>query len=261
MSAGSRSEPPITDRPRSRTGGRGAGGVELGAADYGSTAFADRGPGFPLLIFAQPGANSLSVEHEVLSTMETLAKDFPPGVAHKVIYDPTIFVGKSVDEVITTIFVAILLVVGVVFLFLQSWRAAIIPVIAIPVSLIGTFTVLYALGISLNNLSLFGLVLAVGIVVDDAIVVVENVERNIAAGLTPTEAAHRTMDEVGGALVSIALTLCAVFVPSAFLSGITGEFFRQFAVTIAASTVISCFVSLTLSPALCALLLKPRAQG
>jgi multidrug efflux pump len=161
---------------------------------------------------------------------------------------------------VVTIFVAVLLVVGVVILFLQTWRASLIPVVAIPISLIGTFIVLYALGISLNNLSLFGLVLAVGIVVDDAIVVVENVERNIEAGKLPAEAAHRTMDEVGGALVSIALTLCAVFVPSAFLSGITGQFFRQFAVTIAASTVISCFVSLTLSPALCALLLKPHAD-
>ena len=240
---------------------RDVGRVEVGAADYGSTAFLDRGPGLPLLIFAQPGANSLSVEHEVLSTMETLSKDFPPGVAHKVIYDPTIFVGKSVDEVITTIFVAILLVVGVVFLFLQSWRAAIIPVIAIPVSLVGTFTVLYAVGISLNNLSLFGLVLAVGIVVDDAIVVVENVERNLERGMTPAKAAHVTMDEVGGALISIALTLCAVFVPSAFLSGISGLFFRQFAVTIAASTLISCFVSLTLSPALCAVLFKAHEPG
>src|SRR5260221_11017997 len=220
----------------------------------------DRGPGMPWLIFAQPGENSLAVEHEVLSSMEELAKAFPPGLNYKIIYDPTIFVGKSFHEVIVTIFVAILLVVCVVFLFLQSWRAAIIPVIAIPVSLIGTFTVLYALGISVNNLSLFGLVLAVGIVVDDAIVVVENVERNIEAGMLPKEAAHRTMDEVGGALVSIALTLCAVFVPSAFLSGITGQFFRQFAVTIAASTVISCIVSLTLSPALCALLLKPHAH-
>jgi hydrophobe/amphiphile efflux-1 (HAE1) family protein len=163
-----------------------------------------------------------------------------------------------VREVVTTIFVAILLVAAVVFLFLQTWRASLIPVIAIPVSLVGTFTILLALGISLNNLSLFGLVLAVGIVVDDAIVVVENVERNIAAGMPPKEAAHRTMDEVGGALVSIALTLCAVFVPSAFLSGISGQFFRQFAVTIAASTVISCFVSLTLSPALCALLLQTQ---
>ena len=237
---------------------RDVGRVEIGAADYGSTAFTDRGPGLPLLIFAQPGANSLEVEHEVLSTMETLAKDFPPGLAYTIIYDPTIFVGKSVKEVITTIFVAILLVVGVVFLFLQRWRAAIIPVIAIPVSLIGTFSVLYALGISLNNLSLFGLVLAVGIVVDDAIVVVENVERNLELGMPPKEAAYKTMDEVGGALIAIALTLCAVFVPSAFLSGISGEFFRQFAITIAASTVISCFVSLTLSPALCAVLFKPH---
>jgi hydrophobe/amphiphile efflux-1 (HAE1) family protein len=240
---------------------RDVGRVEVGAADYGSTAFMDREPGLPLLIFAQPGANSLAVEHEVLSTMETLSQAFPPGVRYKVIYDPTIFVGKSVDEVITTIFVAILLVVGVVFLFLQSWRAAIIPVIAIPVSLVGTFTVLYALGISLNNLSLFGLVLAVGIVVDDAIVVVENVERNLERGMAPAKAAHVTMDEVGGALISIALTLCAVFVPSAFLSGISGLFFRQFAVTIAASTLISCFVSLTLSPALCAVLFKAHEPG
>src|SRR6266436_1342937 len=237
---------------------RDVGRVEIGASDYGSTAFTDRGPGMPLLIFAQPGANSLAVEHEVLSSMETLVKDFPPGLSYKIIYDPTIFVGKSVNEVIKTIFVAILLVVGVVFLFLQSWRAAIIPVIAIPVSLVGTFSVLYGLGISLNNLSLFGLVLAVGIVVDDAIVVVENVERNLERGMTPAKAAHVTMDEVGGALISIALTLCAVFVPSAFLSGISGLFFRQFAVTIAASTVISSFISLTLSPALCAVLFKPR---
>ena len=235
---------------------RDVGRVEIGASDYGSTAFMDRGPGMPLLIFAQPGANSLAVEHEVLSSMEELVKAFPPGLNYKIIYDPTIFVGKSVNEVIKTIFVAILLVVGVVFLFLQSWRAAIIPVIAIPVSLVGTFSVLYGLGISLNNLSLFGLVLAVGIVVDDAIVVVENVERNLERGMTPTKAAHVTMDEVGGALISIALTLCAVFVPSAFLSGISGQFFRQFAVTISASTLISCFVSLTLSPALCAVLFK-----
>src|SRR5467141_3310795 len=235
---------------------RDVGRVEVGAADYGATAFTDRGPGLPLVIHPLPGANSLAVEQEVLSTMESLAREFPPGVDYKIIYDPTIFVGKSVKEVIVTIFVAVLLVVGVVFLFLQRWRASIIPVIAIPVSLIGTFSFLYALGISLNNLSLFGLVLAVGIVVDDAIVVVENVERNLERGMTPKEAAHVTMDEVGGALIAIALTLCAVFVPSAFLSGISGLAFRQFAVTIAASTVISCFVSLTLSPALCAVLFK-----
>jgi hydrophobe/amphiphile efflux-1 (HAE1) family protein len=244
-----------TDAQGRPTRVRDVGRVEVGAADYGATAFMDRAAGLPLLIFAEPGANSLAVEGEVLAKMEELKKDFPAGLSDIVIYDPTIFVGKSVQEVITTIFIAILLVVGVVFLFLQTWRASLIPVIAIPVSLVGTFTILFALGISLNNLSLFGLVLAVGIVVDDAIVVVENVERNIAAGMAPKQAAHRTMDEVGGALVSIALTLCAVFVPSAFLSGISGLFFRQFAVTIAASTVISCFVSLTLSPALCALLL------
>jgi hydrophobe/amphiphile efflux-1 (HAE1) family protein len=230
--------------------------VEVGAADYGSTAFMDRNQAATMLIYAEPGANSLAVEEAVLSTMRGLSKDFPPGVEYKIIYDPTIFIGKSVHEVVITIFVAILLVVGVVFVFLQNWRATIIPVVAIPVSLLGSFIVLATFGISLNNLSLFGLVLAVGIVVDDAIVVVENVERNMHAGMSPAEAAHRTMDEVGGALLSIALTLCAVFVPSAFLSGISGLFFRQFAVTIAASTVISCFVSLTLSPALCAVLFK-----
>ncbi len=232
------------------------GRVEVGAADYGSTTFMDRSDATALLIYAQPGANSLEVEHGVLSAMQDLKKEFPQGVDYKIIYDPTIFIGKSVHEVVVTIFIAILLVVGVVFVFLQNWRATLIPVVAIPVSLLGSFIVLYMFGISLNNLSLFGLVLAVGIVVDDAIVVVENVERNIRTGMSPTEAAHRTMDEVGGALLSIALTLCAVFVPSAFLSGISGLFFRQFAVTIAASTVISCFVSLTLSPALCAVLFK-----
>src|ERR1700730_599223 len=235
---------------------RDIGRVEVGAADYGSTSYMDRSDATALLIYAQPGANSLAVEQEVLSAMKDLKKEFPQGVDYKIIYDPTIFIAKSVREVVITIFVAILLVLGVVFLFLQNWRASIIPVIAIPVSLVGTFAVLYALGISLNNLSLFGLVLAVGIVVDDAIVVVENVERNLERGMTPAKAAHVTMDEVGGALISIALTLCAVFVPSAFLSGISGQFFRQFAVTISASTLISCFVSLTLSPALCAVLFK-----
>ena len=232
--------------------------VEVGAADYGSTAFMDHSDSTVLLIYAEPGANSLAVEHEVLAAMRDLSKSFPAGVEYKIIYDPTIFIAKSVHEVVVTIFVAVLLVLAVVFLFLQSWRASIIPVIAIPISLVGTFVILYALKISLNNLSLFGLVLAVGIVVDDAIVVVENVERNMRSGMSPADAAHKTMDEVGGALISIALTLCAVFVPSAFLSGISGLFFRQFAVTIAASTVISCFVSLTLSPALCAVLLKPH---
>jgi hydrophobe/amphiphile efflux-1 (HAE1) family protein len=239
---------------------RDIGRVEVGAADYGNTTYMDRSNATALAIYAQPGANSLAVDQAVLAAMQELKKDFPPGVDSTVIYNPTVFISKSVHEVIVTIFVAILLVVGVVFLFLQNWRATIIPVVAIPVSLVGTFTILVAFGISLNNLSLFGLVLAVGIVVDDAIVVVENVERNMRDGISPVAAAHRTMDEVGGALISIALTLCAVFVPSAFLSGISGLFFRQFAVTIAASTVISCFVSLTLSPALCAVLFKPHYE-
>src|SRR5947207_1388611 len=239
---------------------RDIGRVEVGAADYGSTAYLDRSDSTSLLLYTQPKATSLAFEHEVLSTMKDLIREFPQVVDYKIIYDPTTFIAKSVREVVVTIFIAILLVLGVVFLFLQNWRASIIPVIAIPVSLVGTFAVLYPLGISLNNLSLFGLVLAVGIVVDDAIVVVENVERNMRSGMSASDAAHKTMDEVGGALVSIALTLCAVFIPSAFLSGISGQFFRQFAVTIAASTVISCFVSLTLSPALCALLLHAHGS-
>jgi hydrophobe/amphiphile efflux-1 (HAE1) family protein len=232
--------------------------VEIGAVDYGSSAYKDMTPSTPLLVYAEPGANALNVEQEVLSTMQELKASFPPGLDYQIIYDPTHFVGKSIDEVITTIFIAIVLVVCVVFIFLQTWRATIIPVVAIPISLIGTFTILKALGISINNLSLFGLVLAVGIVVDDAIVVVENVERNMRNGMSPLQAAHKTMDEVGEALLAIALTLCAVFVPVAFISGIPGLFFKQFAVTIAASTVISCFVSLTLSPALCAVLFKPH---
>lgn len=235
--------------------------IDIGAQDYGTAGYLDDGVAVPLLVFAQPGANSLAVEAEVKRTMNRLAAEFPPGVAYKIIYDPTEFIARSVHEVIVTIGIAIFLVVLVVIAFLQTWRASLIPVIAIPVSLIGTFAVLAALGFSLNNLSLFGLVLAVGIVVDDAIVVVENVERNLAQGMSPSEAAHRTMDEVAVALIAIALTLCAVFVPTAFISGISGQFFRQFAVTIAASTIISCIVSLTLSPSLCALLFKGHAPG
>src|SRR5246500_3314737 len=237
---------------------RDIGRVEVGAADYGTTAYMDHYNSAALLIYAEPGANSLAVDREIVGTMQELKKDFPPGVDATIIYDPNVFIAKSIHEVVVTIFVAILLVVGVVFLFLQNWRATIIPVIAIPVSLVGPFTILAAFGISLNNLSLFGLVLAVGIVVDDAIVVVENVERNIALGMAPREAAHKTMDEVSAALIAIALTLCAVFVPTAFISGISGLFFTQFAATIAASTIISVIVSLTLSPALCAVLLKPH---
>src|SRR5215472_16729666 len=232
--------------------------VELGSADYGSIAYADRHPSAPFWVIATPGADVVKVEHEVWDKMAELKKSFPLGLDYIDIYDPTTFVSQSIHEVIKTIVIAIILVVGVVYLFLQNWRATIIPVVAIPVSLVGSFSILAVLGTSINNLSLFGLVLAVGIVVDDAIVVVENVERNMALGKSPREAAHHTMDEVSGALIAIALTLCAVFVPTAFISGISGLFFTQFATTIAASTVISCFVSLTLSPALCAVLLKPQ---
>ena len=192
--------------------------------------------------------------------MEELSKDFPEGLKYTIIYNPTEFIQQSVDAVITTIGEAIILVVLVVILFLQTWRAAIIPILAIPISLVGTFFFMAMFGFSLNNLSLFGLVLAIGIVVDDAIVVVENVERNIAAGLSPRDAAKRTMDEVGSALIAIALVLCAVFAPPAFITGISGQFYRQFALTIAGATIISLIVSLTLSPAMCALLLKPHAE-
>ena len=242
---------------------RDIGRVELGSMDYGSIAYADKHISAPWWVIATPGANVVEVEHAVWAKMAELKKTFPPGIDYINIYDPTTFVTYSIDEVVTTIFIAILLVVAVVYVFLQSWRATIIPVIAIPVSLIGTFTILALCGASINNLSLFGLVLAVGIVVDDAIVVVENVERNMAAGMSPKDAAHHTMKEVSTALLAIALTLCAVFIPTAFMSGITGLFFKQFAITIAASTIISCFVSLTLSPALCAVILKPHhtAEG
>jgi hydrophobe/amphiphile efflux-1 (HAE1) family protein len=237
---------------------RDIGRVELGSADYGSKAYAGRTETAPFWVIATPGADVVQVEHEVWDKMAELKKSFPPGIDYMDVYDPTTFVSASIHEVLVTIAIAIALVVGVVYLFLQSWRATIIPVIAIPVSLVGAFTLLALLGVSINNLSLFGLVLAVGIVVDDAIVVVENVERNMAQGMSPREAAHQTMSEVSTALIAIALTLCAVFVPSAFISGISGLFFKQFATTIAASTVISCFVSLTLSPALAAVLLKPH---
>ena len=194
----------------------------------------------------------------IIDTMATVSKRFPPGIKYDIIYNPTEFIQESVNEVQKTILIAVLLVVLVVILFLQTWRAAIIPIVAIPVSLIGTFFFMAIFGFTLNNLSLFGLVLAIGIVVDDAIVVVENVERNIAAGLSPRDAAFKSMDEVGSALIAIALVLCAVFVPSAFITGISGQFYRQFALTIAGATIISLIVSLTLSPAMCALFLKPH---
>ncbi len=232
--------------------------IELAAQDYSTNGYLDRLNAVPLGIFQQPGTNALETAKGLKATMAELAKSFPAGMKYDIIYNPTDFIAQSVDEVYTTIYEAVGLVVIVVILFLQTWRASIIPIVAIPVSLIGTFAVLAAIGYSLNNLSLFGLVLAIGIVVDDAIVVVENVERNLRAGLAPREAAHKTMDEVGGALVAIALVLAAVFVPAAFITGISGQFFRQFAVTIASATAISLLVSLTLSPALCAILLKPH---
>jgi hydrophobe/amphiphile efflux-1 (HAE1) family protein len=232
--------------------------VELAALDYSSNSYLDRDPAVALAVFQRPGSNALATAKLIRSTMESLAPRFPPGVKHTIVYDPTQFIQQSVDAVQETILEAILLVIIVIVLFLQTWRAAVIPLVAIPVSLVGTFFFMALFGFSLNNLSLFGLVLAVGIVVDDAIVVVENVERNIAAGLSPHDAAVRSMDEVGSALIAIALVLCAVFVPSGFITGISGQFYRQFALTIAGATIISLIVSLTLSPALCALLLRPH---
>ena len=230
--------------------------VELAALDYSSNSYLDHDPAVALAIFQRPGSNALATADGVRNLMAELSKRFPPGVKYGIFFNPTQFIRQSVDAVIETIGEATVLVVLVVIVFLQTWRAAIIPLVAIPVSLIGTFFFMTAFGYTLNNLSLFGLVLAIGIVVDDAIVVVENVERNIAAGLPPREAAKKSMDEVGSALIAIALVLCAVFVPSMFITGISGQFYRQFALTIAGATVISLIVSLTLSPAMCALLLK-----
>jgi HAE1 family hydrophobic/amphiphilic exporter-1 len=239
---------------------RDIGYVELGSQDYGANGYLDNKDAVPILVFQQPGTNAIQTANNVRAAMAQLAKAFPADLQYNIVYDTSRFVAESVHDVFKTIFIAILLVVLVVIAFLQTWRASIIPIVAIPVSLIGTFGIMAALGFSLNTLSLFGLVLAVGIVVDDAIVVVENVERNLRLGMTPRQAAHKTMDEVGGALIAIALTLCAVFVPSAFISGLPGQFFKQFAATIASSTLISCFVSLTLSPALCALLFKGHVE-
>jgi hydrophobe/amphiphile efflux-1 (HAE1) family protein len=236
------------------------GQADLAAQDYSTNSYLDRDPAIGLGIFQQPGTNALEAAHAVKAKMDELAKDFPAGLKYAIIYNPTEFIQQSVDAVRDTILEAIVLVVLVVILFLQTWRAAVIPLFAIPVSLVGTFFAMDLFGFSLNNLSLFGLVLAIGIVVDDAIVVVENVERGIEAGLSPRDAARRSMDEVGGALVAIALVLTAVFVPSALITGISGQFYRQFALTIAGATVISLIVSLTLSPALCALLLRPHAE-
>ncbi|WP_134498890.1 efflux RND transporter permease subunit [Microvirga pakistanensis] len=234
--------------------------IELGAQDYVTNSYLNGKPAVALAIFQRPGTNALAASDQIIQTMEQLKANFPPGIAYEIVYNPTEFIAESVNEVYKTLFEATALVVLVVIVFLQSWRSAIIPIVAIPVSLVGTFAIMAALGFSLNTLTLFGMVLAIGIVVDDAIVVVENVERNIALGMTPRDAAHVTMDEVGTALVAIALVLVAVFVPTAFIPGITGQFYRQFALTIAVSTVISAFNSLTLSPALAAWLLKPHSH-
>ena len=237
---------------------RDLGRVELGSSTYALRSLLDNKPAAALPISQRPGSNALQTSQQVRDTMERLKKSFPEGVDYKIVYDPTVFVRESIQAVGHTFVEALILVVIVVLVFLQTWRASIIPLLALPVSLIGTFSIMLALGFSLNTLSLFGLVLAIGIVVDDAIVVVENVERNIALGHEPHEATRRAMEEVSGPIVAIALVLCAVFVPTAFIVGLSGEFYKQFALTIAISTVISAFNSLTLSPALAALLLKPH---
>ncbi len=235
--------------------------VELGAQAYGVRSFLDNKPSLAIPVFQSPGANALELSNSVRKTMEELKKNFPEGMDYGILYDPTQFVRQSIDAVLHTLLEAVALVVLVVILFLQTWRASLIPLIAVPVSVIGTFAVLLAFGFSINTLSLFGLVLAIGIVVDDAIVVVENVERHIAEGLSPREATKVAMGEVSRPIIAITLVLCAVFVPVAFVSGLTGQFYRQFALTIAISTVISAFNSLTLSPALAAVLLKPHGAA
>jgi multidrug efflux pump len=232
--------------------------VQLGSDQYALRSLLDNRPAVAIPIFARPGSNAIQISDEVRATMAHLKKEFPQGVDYHIVYDPTVFVRGSIEAVAHTLLEAIALVVLVVILFLQTWRASVIPLIAVPVSLIGTFAVMYLVGFSLNALSLFGMVLAIGIVVDDAIVVVENVERHIELGESPKEATRKAMREVTGPIVATALVLCAVFIPTAFISGLTGEFYRQFALTIAISTVISAFNSLTLSPALSAILLRPH---
>src|SRR5271156_1049771 len=232
--------------------------LELGPDNYALRSMLDGGPAVAIPVFQLPGANALQLSDAVRATMKELAKSFPQGESYEIDYDPTVFVRSSIEAVVHTLFEAVLLVVLVVVVFLQSWRASVIPLVAVPVAIIGTLAALLVAGFSINSLTLFGLVLATGIVVDDAIVVVENIERKIENGLNPHAAAHAAMGEVTRPIVSIMLVLCAVFIPVAFVSGLTGQFYRQFGITIAASTIISTFNSLTLSPALAALLLKPR---
>jgi multidrug efflux pump len=231
--------------------------TELGASDYSLRSLLNNRAAVALPIFQLPGSNAIELSDSVRKAMAELKKSFPEGLDYSVVYDPTVFVRHSIEAVVHTLFEALILVVIVVIVFLQTWRASIIPLAAVPVSLVGTFAVMLALGFSINALSLFGLVLAIGIVVDDAIVVVENVERNVHLGLSPRDATNQAMKEVTGPIIATALVLCAVFIPTAFISGLTGQFYRQFALTIAISTIISAFNSLTLSPALCAILLRP----
>jgi HAE1 family hydrophobic/amphiphilic exporter-1 len=234
--------------------------LELGAEDYTVNAFLSGKPTVAMAVTQLPGSNALSTARAVQAELADAAKNFPPGVAYRIPYNPTEYIAASIEAVEHTLFEAVVLVALVVLLFLQSWRAALVPIIAIPVSLIGSFATLAAFGFSLNNLSLFGMVLAIGIVVDDAIVVIENIERLMEQeGLSPREAAHKTMDEVSGALIAIALVLIGVFLPTVFIPGISGQFYKQFALTIMSATAISAFVSLTLSPAIAALLLRPKS--
>ncbi|HEX6958031.1 MAG TPA: multidrug efflux RND transporter permease subunit [Ferrovibrio sp.] len=234
--------------------------VELGGREYTSRSYLDGQTAIAMGVFQRPGTNALDTSEEVIKTMEELQKDFPPGLEYTIIYNPTEFIAESLHEVYKTLIEAILLVALVVLIFLQNWRAAIIPILAIPVSMIGTFAVMSAFGFTLNVLTLFGLVLAIGIVVDDAIVVVENIERNIALGMSPRDAAHETIDEVGTAVVAIGVVLSAVFIPTAFIPGISGQFYRQFALTISVATILSVIVSLSLSPALGAVLLRAHQK-
>ncbi|MFN3151477.1 efflux RND transporter permease subunit [Bremerella sp.] len=234
--------------------------LELGAQDYSRLSYLDGNPAVAVLIYQRPGTNAVDTAKEVKDTMAKLSTDFPQGIGYQIAYNPTDFVEESIAEVFDTLLITTVLVVFTVFIFLHGWRPTIIPVIAIPISLIGTFAVMQTMGVTLNTLSLFGLVLAIGIVVDDAIVVVENVERLIAEGLSPREATHKAMDEVGSALIATTLVLIAVFVPTIFIPSISGRFYQQFAITIAISTAFSTFVSLTLSPAMCALLLRPKNE-
>jgi len=240
---------------------RDLGRVELGSSSYALRSLLNNQPAVALPISQRPGSNALETSTQVRATMERLKKSFPPGVDYKVVYDPTVFVRQSIEAVGHTFIEALILVAIVVLVFLQTWRASLIPLLALPVSLVGTFSIMLALGFSLNTLSLFGLVLAIGIVVDDAIVVVENVERNIELGLDPKAASRKAMEEVSGPIIAIALVLSAVFIPTAFIAGLSGQFYKQFALTIAISTLISAFNSLTLSPALAALLLKPQGES